>query len=279
MIGAGQSGTTSLHRYLYLHPEVHVPVLKEPNFFCAEEDGPWPFGRVGIRAHYEQLFNSPAPMRGDCSPSYSQHPLRGGVPERISELVPEARHIYLVRDPIERIRAHFVHDASSVGIDGSFREVLGDLDDPMNPYVVGSSYATQLERYTDRFGADRVLVVDSVDLQQRRHDALREIFAFLGVDAEFESAGFDEELNVGSYKRAYSPRYSRLRDSRIGEAWRRLPTPIRRPLSSVARRASAPPVERPRLDDRLREQLAERLGPQAQRLRELTGKRFETWSL
>lgn len=279
VIGAGQSGTTSLHRYLYLHPEVHVPVLKEPNFFCRAEDGPWPFGRVGERSEYEGLFDTRAPVRGDCSPSYSQHPLRGGVPERIAELIPDARHLYLVRDPIERIRAHYVHDASSVGEERPLGEALGDLDDAKNPYVVGSSYATQLERYLDRFGAERVRVVDSAHLLEQRREALREIFSFLGVDPGFESSGFEEQLNVGSYKRAYSPRYSGLRDSRLGNTWRRLPTPLRRPLSNFARRASAPPVERPKIDGELREQLSERLAPQVQRLRELTGKRFESWSL
>ncbi len=279
VIGAGQSGTTSLHRYLYLHPEVHVPVLKEPNFFCREEDGPWPFGRIGNRSEYERLLAASEPLRGDCSPSYSQHPLRPGVPERIAALIPDARHVYLVRDPIERIAAHYVHDVSSVGEERPLDEALGDLDDPMNPYVVGSSYATQLEAYREHFPAEAVLVIDSGDLRDCRRDALREIFAFLGVDPDFDSPGFEEELNVGSYKRAHSPRYARLRDSALGDAWRRLPPSVRRPLSGAARRATAPPVERPRIGGELRERLAERLKPEAERLRETTGQRFESWSV
>lgn len=279
VIGAGQSGTTSLHRYLYLHPEIHVPVLKEPNFFCRAEDGPWPFGRIGERSEYEGLFSATEPMRGDCSPSYSQHPLRAGVPERIAELVPDARHVYLVRDPIERILAHYVHDVSSVGETRTLPEALADLDDHMNPYVVGSSYATQLQRYRDCFAAERILVVDSAELRSRRREALSGIFAFLGVDPAFESRGFEEELNVGSYKRAHSPRYARLRDSALGDAWRRLPAGVRGPFSRLARGATAPPVERPKLDGELRAALAERLTPEAERLREMTGKRLASWSV
>jgi len=190
LIGAGQSGTTSLHRYLYLHPEVQVPVLKEPNFFCRAEDGPWPFGRIGERSEYEGMFDSRAAMRGDCSPSYSQHPLRPGVPDRIAELIPEARHLYLVRDPIERIAAHYVHDVASVGEQRPLREALGDLASPMNPFVAGSSYATQLDRYRASFPDNRILVVDSTDLRHRRRESLREIFGFLGVDlARREACG------------------------------------------------------------------------------------------
>lgn len=279
VIGAGQSGTTSLHRYLYLHPEVHVPVLKEPNFFCRAEDGPWPFGRIGERSEYEELFAASEPLRSDCSPSYSQHPLRPGVPERIAALIPEARHVYLVRDPIERIAAHYVHDVSSVGEERPLREALGDLASPKNPFVVGSSYATQLSRYRDNFPAEQILVVDSSELRDRRREALREIFAFLGADPDFDSPGFEEELNVGSYKRAHSPRYARLRDSALGDAWRRLPTGLRRPLSGAARRATAPPVERPKIGGELREALAERLAPEAERLRAMTGRPFGSWTV
>ena len=279
VIGAGQSGTTSLHRYLYLHPEVHVSLLKEPNFFCRAEDGPWPFGRIADRAEYEELFAAKEPLRGDCSPSYSQHPLRAGVPDRIAELVPDARHIYLVRDPIERIRAHYVHDVSSVGETRSLPEALGDLADRHNPFLVRSSYAWQLQRYLDHFADDRILVVDSADLLRSRAETLRATFSFLGVDPDFTSPGFDEELNVGSTKHAYSDRYAGLRDSRLGNAWRRVPAGLRRPLSGAARRASAPKVERPKLSPALRSALAERLGPEAARLREMTGKRFDSWSV
>jgi hypothetical protein len=279
VIGAGQSGTTSLHRYLYLHPQVHVPVLKEPNFFCREEDGPWPFGRVKERSEYESLYDTRLPARGDCSPSYSQDPLRPGVPERIASLIPDARHIYLVRDPIERIVAHYVHDVSSVGEERSFADALADLDDPRNPYIVGSSYAHQLDCYREHFAENRILVVDSADLKSDRAEALRRIFGFLGVDESFTSPGFDEELNVGSTKRAHNSRYAGARDSRIGDAWRRLPASVRNPLSGAARRASAPPVKRPKPGEKLREAMALRLAPDMERLRAMTGQAFETWSV
>ncbi|MDX6617137.1 MAG: hypothetical protein QOD60_2228, partial [Solirubrobacterales bacterium] len=280
VIGAGQSGTTSLHRYLYLHPEVHVPLLKEPNFFCAPEDGPWPFGRIAERSEYEELYAASEPMRGDCSPSYSQHPLRGGVPGRIAELIPEARHVYVVRDPIERIRAHYVHDVSSVGEERPLPDLLADLENPMNPYVVGSSYATQLEQYREHFPTDRILVVDSNDLHDHRGPTLAEIFAFLGVDPDFTSPGFDEEHNVGSTKRGYAERYAAARDSRLGEAWRRaVPDRLRRPVTNAVRRASAPSVERPAIEGRLRDALILKLTPEVERLRELTGKKFESWSV
>ena len=36
IVGAAKSGSTSLYKYLSQHPEVFMPVNKEPNYFVAE---------------------------------------------------------------------------------------------------------------------------------------------------------------------------------------------------------------------------------------------------
>ena len=180
VIGAAKSGTTSLHHYLGLHPEIHVPARKEPAYFCRAEDGPWPFGRVATRGEYESLFESEAPARGDCTPSYSQHPWRSGVPERIRELVPAARFIYLVRDPVERTLAQVQHRYSTGWETRPVREALGNIDEPLgNPYLIPSLYATQVQRYGEVFPPERILVVDSADLKSNRAATLRRISASL----------------------------------------------------------------------------------------------------
>ena len=196
---------------------------------------------MSTREEYEALFESEAPARGDCSTSYSRHPLYRGVPERIHELVPEARLIYLVRDPLQRLLAHYVYTTSSEVLREArpLREALGNLEDPLrNPYVVPSLYATQMERYLDVFPTERMLVVDSADLKDDRPGALKQIFGFLGVDQGFRTHGFSEEFNVGERKRLYSGRYARLRDSRLGAAWRSLPERWRVPIGRRAMRRS-----------------------------------------
>ena len=280
VIGAGKAGTTSLHRYLGLHPQVHVSPVKETNFFCRPEDGPWRFGRVDNRDDYEALFESTAPARGECSPNYSHHPLRPGVPERIREVVPSGRFVYLVRDPIERIRARYLQATTSVwGERRPFRKALGDLGAPLeNHYVVPSLYATQVERYLEVFPPERLLVVDSALLQQERRATLRRIFDFLGVD-DFDDPGFAEELNVGEAKRVYTRRYARVRESRLGGAWRRLPEGLRVPLGSRAMRALTSPARAPALEPDVRARLEEIFRPEVARLRKLTGQSFESWSL
>ena len=280
VIGAAKAGTTSLHHYLGLHPEIHVSAVKEPAYFCREEDGPWPFGRVATRKEYEGLFESDALVRGDCTPSYSQHPLRAGVPERIHQLVPEARFIYLVRDPVERILAQVQHRYATGWETRPLREALGTIDDPLhNSYLIPSLYATQVQRYTDVFPTERILVVDSAELQSDRESTLGRIFRFLGVAEGVASKGRPVQLNAGENRRLPSRRYARLRDSGLGSIWRRLPDRWRVPIGERVMRILTSPAERPVLDDDLRVALEAELRPEVERLRDSTGLSFSSWSL
>lgn len=108
IIGAAKAGTTSLHWYLDQHPEVGMSTIKEPNFLSGPENGiPYPTRRITELSDYRRLFDPTYPVRGEASPSYTNSPRRRGVPERVKKLVPAARFIYLVRDPVERTISHY----------------------------------------------------------------------------------------------------------------------------------------------------------------------------
>jgi Sulfotransferase family len=278
IIGAPKCGTTSLHTYLAAHPEIHMSPIKEPRFF-AEADPELPFEepRVGARAEYERLFDSPLPFRGESSPSYSQYPRRRGVPERIHALIPEARFVYLVRDPIDRAVSHYMQRSAYEAERRPFREALGDLADPMNPYLCASRYATQIERYHHCFPADRVLVVDQSALRDDRVATLREVFSFLGADPDFESPVFAESVNVG-YRRLPTA-YVAVRRSGLGRLVRRLPKGMHRRIARPVRSLLSSTAERPEIDETLQDQLREALADEVRRLRLLTGKEFASWSV
>ena len=133
---------------------------------------------------------------------------------------------------------------------------------PRTPMCAGSSYATQLERYLDALRR-------RARPRRRRDRPAREPAPGAARDLRLPrrrprvrvTPGFDEQLNVGSYKRAHA------RPLRAGCATRGSATPggaadpDPQATQRLARRASAPPVERPRVDDDLRAALAERLAP------------------
>ena len=86
---------------------------KEPGFFCRPQDGPCPSGRVATREEYEALFDSEALVRGDCTPAYSQHPRRAGVPEGFGDLVQRPGFFTSSAIPLSPSVAQVQHDYST----------------------------------------------------------------------------------------------------------------------------------------------------------------------
>src|SRR5947208_8199938 len=100
IIGAQKCGTTSLHAYLDRHSDVHMAAEKELDFFIA--DRAWRNGP----AWYAGRFRDDAAVRGEASPNYTGWPVWDGVARRAAALIPLARLVYLVRDPLGRIGSH-----------------------------------------------------------------------------------------------------------------------------------------------------------------------------
>jgi hypothetical protein len=280
IIGAAKAGTTSLHYYLDQHPEIQMSSDKEPHFFCGPENGfPYAMGRVSRLDEYEKLFDPAFEVRGEASPGYTSYPRRQGVPERIKELQPNAKFIYLVRDPVARTVSHHQHRVAVDGERRSLSEALSDLSDPYAPCICPSMYALQLERYLRNFPEERILVVDQADLLANRRSTLSQIFDFLSVDDTFDSGRFDDELYRSEERRTYPPGYARFLYLAVVPLVQWVPGHVRRTLRISAERMFLRPLETPVLDDDLRARLEELFAGDVARLRTLTGKDFATWSI
>jgi Sulfotransferase domain len=280
IIGAAKTGTTSLHYYLDQHPEIQMSVNKEPNFFSGPANGiPYPMGRVETIEEYEELFDEVVPLRGEASVGYTNHPRRQNVPEKIKEVVPDARFIYLVRDPVARTVSQYHHRVALEGERRSLGEALGDLSDPYSPYLGPSLYMSQLDLYLRHFPSDRLMIVDQAELLSDRRSTLREIFSFLGADDAIDSSCFDNELNTGTEHRLYPPRYTRLLGPVSSPLASWVPRSVRRSARRSVERLLWRPVEKMTLEDVLRERLEHLFSKDVQRLRAFTGKSFPTWSI
>lgn len=288
IIGSMKCGTSSLHHYLGEHPQIQkLPAMKETNFFSGPPEGiPYPPGskRIERLDDYERLFDSAFAVRGEASPCYALHPRRKGVPERINALVPDAKLIYLVRDPVDRAVSQYHFSVSVEDERRSLRDALTDFSDPCSLYTCPGFYAAQLEQYLEHFADEQILVVDQADLLTNRQETLSEIFSFLSVDATFVSPRFEEEANTGKELNTYSyfvVLHRRVQGSLLLQRLllQRLSPGVRRSIRQSIQRLFSQPLEPPELDDDTRARLQELYAEDVKRLRALTGKRFPTWSL
>ena len=271
VIGAQKCGTSGLHYYLGLHPEVSMSNPKELNFFIAERN--WGRGLQWYARHFDQT----ARCRGESSPNYAAFPQHMGVPERMAEVVPDAKLIYIVRDPLERIAAHYVHNFAKRREKGDLRQTLLH---PNTSYVARSRYFTQLQRFLEFYDRDRVLVIENCDLRDERAATLRRVFEFAGVDPDFEHPKFDQVRHSTSRKKRATKmgiRVQKMSRTRFGRriprrAWLALDLalPLSKPISK-------PPMEE--LREALGPDVLEVLHEDAERLRQFTGRDLANWSV
>jgi hypothetical protein len=240
VIGGAKTGTTSLHAYLALHPEIFMSREKELRFFSHRHQE----GLAWYARHFRKGRDHA--VRGETSPQYTGYPRIVGVPERMHAVIPDAKLVYVVRDPFARLLSHFVFQSSEAER-VSLEAALVPFE--TNPYVARSRQAWQLEQYLAYFPLERILVITAEDLRDRRRATLAEVFRFVGVDA-FDSPDFDAE------------------PARIG-------LPLRNRALRLFSRPVAPPRMSPALEGRLRELFA----ADTDRLRRLTGLRLDRWSV
>lgn len=270
IIGAMKCGTTSLHYYLGMHPEIGMSAEKELAYFAEEWN--WKRGEPW----YRRQFDPARPVRGEASPHYTCHPQYQGVPERMHALLPEAKLIYLVRDPVERIVSHYCHDV----VRGFERAPLAEaVLAPDSKYLQRSQYHRQIGRYLPYYPPEAVLVVDQADLRDDRRETLRRVFAFVGAEPDAWDPRFHLERHRTERKRRRTPAGEWLAQTLPMRALRTLPVRYRWPLEDAVYYPFSRPMERPEVAPDLHAAIADRLGEDLAAWRAFTGRDFASWSL
>jgi hypothetical protein len=199
-----KAGTTSLYQYLGAHPEIFMSSIKELDFFVEELN--W---RRGLDWYKSQFSRAPSGTiaLGEVSTSYTMYPQYQGVPERIVQLLPTVRLIYILRDPIDRIRSHYQHNVTTRSERGPIDRTV--LEDPA--YVNCSRYALQIEQYLDHFSPRQLMIITSENLRVERQETMRRVFGFLGVDPEFVPPNLGRDFYRTDERVSYPPLIASLR--------------------------------------------------------------------
>ncbi|MBA2240637.1 MAG: sulfotransferase domain-containing protein [Solirubrobacterales bacterium] len=270
VIGAQKCGTSGLHYYLGLHPQVSVSRLKEVNFFIAERN--WTRGLDWYQSH----FDAASAVRVEASPNYTAHPHFAGVPERMHAVVPDAKLVFSVRDPIDRIASHWVHNHAK----GRDRGDIGStILSEKTTYISRSRYHMQLELFLRFYPLDRIFILDVADLRSRREQTLAELFRFAGVDPSFEHRGFQSVRHRSDRKTRPTPLGERLLAQRARVGRRRGILPRQAWDLAFGHWPLGRRIERPEVRGALPAPVIELLRDDARKLGELTGRSFGHWSI
>jgi hypothetical protein len=270
IIGGLKCGTTSIHHYLGLHPEIQMSKPKELNFFVEELN--WDLGLDWYRSRFDARFA----VRGESSPHYTNLPRFGGVATRIRQHCPEAKLVYMVRDPIDRILSHWRH-ATGAGYE------TGEMDErlaaPDTAYVQRSLYWMQLQPYLELFPREQIAIFTQEELQSGRQQTMRRAFEFAGVDASFVSEQFSREWEKSSAKEGdryqLMERLIKLPGFRsFDRNFDRLPESLRWMVEKVVHDPEKPSAPKPKPSEELRARMVELLRDDARQLQEFAERDF-----
>lgn len=181
-----KSGTTYLNKLLGTHPAIYMCAPEEPSYFVNPRQlrsvwpGAWDLGLWRSEENYLKLFRSSgdAVVLGEASTNYTKRPFISGVPERIHRFNPDARFIYLLRDPVQRTISHYWH---MVRYHAERRPMLEAIKTEPQ-YLDVSNYAMQLAPYLELFGPSRGMIVTFEQLTRAPMTTMRQVFDWLGVD-------------------------------------------------------------------------------------------------
>lgn len=202
IIGAAKSGTTALHTYLQQHPQIYMTPSKETNFFAFEGQeidfkGPGDealkeFSITNLDTYQQQFKNVTNELAiGEACPLYLYH---AEAAKRIKNHIPNARLIIILRNPIERAYANFLHlirDGREPVTD--FSQALENETRRINEnwewfwhYIQVGYYGEQIKNYTQLFSPEQIKIYLYEDLKSDPLSLFQDIFSFLEVDPSFQ---------------------------------------------------------------------------------------------
>jgi hypothetical protein len=240
VLGAAKAGTTSLFGWLCEHPDVRGPARKEINYFSYffyrgtdwyRQHFPTERERREHTAEHGRPF-----LTGEASPSYLLH---DWAPERLRDLLPDAKLIVQFRDPVERAYSQFQMrrrdgeeplESFEAAVEAEDERIAAEharmLADPRYSslavacwsYLMRSRYVEQVERWFEHFPRNQFHFLTLEELAADPRGALDRVLAFLELPprdaASFRARfAFDYEplsaatrLRLQEYFRPYNER-------------------------------------------------------------------------
>lgn len=210
IIGASKAGTTSLWEYLKRRGDVSMGTEKEPCIFSFRN---WRDRARDVIGDYD----TSKPWRGEASTIYSETHTLPHIAERLHSYNPEARIIYILRNPYDRllsvwrqtlstghhhkeIYASQTDLASIPRMPGSFRKALWTYP----PFLQACLYHKHYSAYASVFPPSQIKILFYEDLKEHPLVFFREVHGFLSLGPVYAEETRVWE-NTGAGKRIQNP--------------------------------------------------------------------------
>ena len=268
ILGTQKAGTRWMRTLLVQHPDVYMPE-EEVHYFDNREN--YARGRSWYEGHFAEARGQKA--IGEKTPNYfitdKDDPL--DLPRRIHELLPDARLIAILRNPVERAISAINHHmrvgyvSADVDLDTEVRKFVAE-DRPFIRYGYYEQHLTAYQKFYDP--AQMLVLIYEDDVVAQPLATLRRVCRFLGIDPTFAFTGIERRYNEG-----------RLSDLGIKLA-RRLPfkNHVSVRLVSAAERLLGRRAPKKRPSSPVLDYLYQVYAPENEKLFRMIGRTVPSWS-
>lgn len=272
VIGAMKAATSSICSFLEDHPAVHMPPRTEPCFFS--HDSNWEKGSDW----YLNLFRDAqdGQLIAEGSNDYTFGAVYPDAPARMASYCPDAKLIFMVRHPIERIISAWIQNRADMAdkFPPTLDQAVAEMPDL---YIDPSLYMHQLQRYLALYAEDRIYIGFMEEMSARPDSFFSSLCAFLNIEApQTDATQVGVHKNASAGKAVPTQAYSTLKNlpfARRAKAF--IPKGVQR---SVRNLLSKRIVDRPRFSPQAFEQLVEQVRPDAEAFLKYTGRPLNTWT-
>jgi hypothetical protein len=168
-IGTSKAGSTWVFSVLSWHPKIYAYPGKNLGFFSTRFQKGWTW-------YLDQFDPGPDHQAvGEVSHSYL---VSEEAPSRIRDLLPEAKMLVVLRDPVQRSFSDYLDGVKNGKLNGTFEEEL----DRSPGLINRSRYGTQVARYLQHFGREQFHIVAFDELVADPAGFAAGIFRFLRVE-------------------------------------------------------------------------------------------------
>lgn len=267
VIGGMRCGSTSLANFIRDTSGFYVPSGKEMHFFDRRYD-------YGIDWYASHFPVGPDVIAGEATPNYLSH---AEAPARIKSVLPAARLVAILRDPVARAYSHYWHRVARQDEDLSFLDALRVENERLNEddrtypehiaYLERSRYGAHLARFFDMFPSSqiRVLILEEIGARPQAHlgDLIRWLAPPVHERPQVDLPPWPTQDNS----------YVRFRSLRVRSLAKRMP----RPLAQLLASANAVREQYPRIPEDAASWLRNMLAQDRRLLEEVLGRRITEW--
>ncbi len=222
IVGVMKGGTTILHDYICVHPEIESGSQKEIHYFSLNFDK----GSDWYDRHFQEVSIGCRTI--DASPTYFDSVNTPLIPKLIRSYALDPRAIIIFRDPIARAISQYVHLVKIAKVKAladmcadeffhqNFHDAYrqsGELGFFLNQVLQFSLYSRKFMSYKNVFENHQLLTLHNDELRKNPREVMSRVFEFINVEyVEDQMFGVVKRSNGSGLSLISQETYDKLAD-------------------------------------------------------------------